>query len=371
MMKEADYFEEPCERRQFLGSFVIATVALATARFANQSRRVCGEENDESEKASGTERPDESSLLVRSGWADIDVSLGHIQTICIHSAQTRTTTANTRGKEYYEKLSISGETDIPSVRYEAKNEQEDLSIHVINGNNVHIQQSPNGPDGTPVQFTQSPSGTMMLRIGAGESLQEFSSRNIWHLLLREPDICKQHLMPLLDACIASNHLMQDAQQIETGLLQKAGTPHVSRVNMGRHVHFLSSEKSEARKNAKNELYALGISALPYLESLDLAAMDNRDQQKHVSDAIRDIGRRYTHGEDAGSRPDTVERALVWLFEDPMVWSIFLKRADADLRAIALNELQAMYPHSTVRTLQIKFGAMQFPANQQSLETKAK
>jgi len=205
------------------------------------------------------------------------------------------------------------------------------------------------------KFTQSPSGKMILRVGAGESLQEFSARNIWHLLLRESDICKQHLMPLLDACIASNHLMQDAQQIETGLLQKAGTPHVSRVDMGRYVHFLGSEKSEARKGAKNTLYALGISALPYLESLDLATMDNRDQQKHVADAIRDIGRRYTHCEDAGSRPDTVERALVWLFEDPIVWSIFLKRADADLRAIALKELQAMFPHSTERALQIKYG----------------
>jgi len=356
MTNAIDHFEAPCERRQFLGSSMSTAIALFTVRFANQSRRACGEENDESEKTTGTERPDKCSLLVRSGWADIDVSLGHIQTICIHSAQTRRATSGTRRKDCYEELFISADTDIPSVRYEATNEQADLSIYVINGNNVNIQQSPNGSNGAPVTFTQFPLGKIILRVGAGESLQEFSARNIWHLLLREPDICSQHLIPLLDACIASNHLMQDAQQIETGLLQKAGTPHVSRVDMRRHVHFLGNDNYETRISAKNALYALGISALPYLESLDLAAMDNRDQKKHVTDAIRDIGRRYTHCEDPGSRPDTVERVLVWLFEDPMVWSIFLKRADADQRAIALKELQAMFPHSTERALQIKYGA---------------
>lgn len=346
--------QELYERRRFLSESMATAIGLATASFANRSWRACGEENNTSEETTGTEMPAKRSLLVLSHWARIDVSLGQIQTICIPSAQTRMTTSGMSEGSYYEKLTISGETDTPSVRYEAKDEQRNMSIHVINGNNVTLTQSPNGPNGAPVTFTQSPFGKMILRVGMGDSLQEFPARNIWHLLLREPDTCNQLLMPLLDACIASNHLMQDAHEIQIGLLNKAGTPHVSRMDMSRYVYFLGSEKSEVRRSGIDKLSALGISALPYLESLNLAAMDNRGQRKHVTDAIREIRRRYTHCEDVGSRPDTVERVTLWLFEDPIVWSNFLKGADTDLRAIVLKELQAMFPHLKEAELLMKY-----------------
>ena len=292
-------------------------------------------------------------MLIRTRWADIDVCLGQIQTTCIQSAQSRTATSGTPEKGVFENVTIAGDTDIPSVLYHAEDERKDIDIAVKNGNHVTMTQASHDPHIPPVSFRQLPEGNIQLQIGRGDALQKYSATNIWHLLLREPEICQQHLLPLLDMLIADHHLMEDANQIEKGLWGKAGQPHISREEMRRLVIQMGNEEYDVRKHATDQWDGMGLRALPFLESVNVQTL-NRDQSDSVLRVMRTIKERYRKNPDVGSQKDTVERALLWLFEDPEVWSIFLQRADPKQQAIALRELQAMFPGNTERELMRKF-----------------
>lgn len=334
-----------------VGNAAVVLAAL-TCDFAHQSRTACAQENN-SPKTADTEHPKKWSLLIRSRWADIDVCLGQIQTTCIESAQSRIATSGTPGEGSFEKLTIANDTDTPSVFYHVEDERKDIDISVINGNHVTMTQSSNNPQIPPISFHQQSLGKILLHIGQGDALQKYSATSIWHLLLREPEICRQHLIPLLDILIADHHLMEDASQMEKGLWEKAGQPHISIDTMRRLIFQMGNEKYDIRKHAMSQFDGLGIQALPFLESLDVMTL-NRDQSDGVLRVIRTIKEKYRKNPDVGSQKDSVERALLWLFEDPEIWSIFLQRTDPGQHAIALRELQAMFPAKTEQELMRKF-----------------
>jgi len=254
----------------------------------------------------------------------------------------------------YETLSISGDTVTPSVRYHTTDETQDIGIDVINGNNVTMTQASKDPQILPVSFRQHPLGKIQVHIGQGDALQKYSAKSIWHLLLREPEICRQHLIPLLDMLIASHHLMEDADQIEKGLLQKTGQPHISRAEMTQLVSQMGNGKSEVRQHATAQLDAMGIQALPFLESMEMFTLAP-EQSSRVRDTTHRMKEKYTKNGDTASKKDSVDRALLWLFEDPEIWSIFLQRADPEQQAIALRELRAMFPGKTEQELMRKYG----------------
>ena len=133
--------------------------------------------------AGGQQKP---SLIDRTGWVRFQLVLGRIEVANINSSQTRSATAGGPGDESYEKLLISADTEIPSLRYERHTAEGVLSVEVIDDNRLEINRKPSG-NAVALQFRQIPGRDLVLTVGADATLQTYLAPSLWHMLFDAPE----------------------------------------------------------------------------------------------------------------------------------------------------------------------------------------
>lgn len=281
----------------------------------------------------GAEEPG-LSLFARADWARLHLVLGRIEIDNIRSSQTRS--AIVGETESNEKLSISADTITPSVRYRQVTPQVMLIVEVINGNRVRIRRDPANSDSPAISFEQMPGRDLVLRVGKAETGEEYLAPSIWHLLLEQPEVCQQHLLPILQWLQPKWRFKQFSSRTEDELLLRAKTNQFTTARLASQlVRRLDSHDFEVRRAALEEMRQLGTAVLPWLRQVDLAEL-SREQRQRLERLQTDLRTRAS---------DSPARVADWLVEDERTWLAMLGHEERAVRQIAASHLSKRFPRA--------------------------
>ncbi|HVU88016.1 MAG TPA: hypothetical protein VHD36_11905 [Pirellulales bacterium] len=246
-------------------------------------------------------------------------------------ASEQSLTSNYMGNSRREQLTIDLGGGRPSVNYGRFAPDERLSYQIENGSEVTIQLVPRSTgDHATVVFLQPAEGALRLRVATGEQSQTVSAPSLWHLLIIEPALCREHLLPLLEIMHPNWQLAQQAVEIENALCaDQPARPAIDHSSWEKSLQQLTSDRFVERERAEQQLRGYGPVVLPFLRRQGRSELDP-EQAFRVRRVIRSLAK------DADEdRPD---RVLPWLTGDPRIWYALLAREDEHVRSVAAGQL---------------------------------
>ena len=181
-------------------------------------------------------------------------------------------TSNYLGNQRREHLSIDLGGGRPDVTYERTAADERLSCEIEDGSKVTIQLVPrSASERTTVIFYQPSEGTLTLTVTTDAGSHTYHAPTLWQLLMFEPEICREHLVPLLELMRPSWQLGPQAQEVENALCKEpAVKATIDHARWHATIRELASDRFVERERAEQQLIAIGPIVVPYLRSLDAA-----------------------------------------------------------------------------------------------------
>jgi hypothetical protein len=247
-------------------------------------------------------------------------------------------TSRSSGNDRSEQLSIRMAGNGAAITYELSLPAETLAIDFDSSVQLRIRRTPKGQSAvTPVDFLQAVGKPISLAVGPEGKQQVHQAASIWHLILADPDLSRQHLVPLLRPLRPEADLVKTAGELEAELVRIAGTQEPpDRKRWAALVDQLADERFARREAADRQLRQAGQSVLGYLRGLNPARLD-AEQQFRVRRIIQTLSK-PGEGDDA---PGLAE----WLSGDPKVWLILLSREQEATRRAAAQRLEALLGQS--------------------------
>ncbi len=247
---------------------------------------------------------------------------------------TRSSNTSTRNDDRQERLSLNYDSGLVTMVYEMTTPATQVTFNVTDGVEVIVRRQPQtGPGGSHVEFIQPVAGELSLRVGDGDARRECRAETFWHLLLAEPQLCREHLVPLLELVRPAWQLAQSAPLIETALRRKAALYEPrNRRELATLIAALGSDEFAQREAAERELRDGGQMILPFLRGVDRSRLD-AEQSYRLRGIIGALGSEETE--------DTADRVANWLAGDPHVWYSLLSREDPGLRQLAARQLSLL------------------------------
>ena len=174
---------------------------------------------------------------------------------------------------------------------------------------------------------------MVLVVGDGDDQVTVEAAGIWQLLIVEPDLCREHLNPVLELLHTNWRLEQLASGIEEQLvlLVQAGDLKVTDY-WDELIHRLGDDVFAVRRRADRLLRQAGVDVLPYLHAVDVGRLD-AEQRMRIREITRDLS--------SGVSEDTPRLAAWQLVGDVSVWLTLLGRDNPATRSVALERLEAI------------------------------
>lgn len=249
-------------------------------------------------------------------------------------ASQQSLTSNYMGNQRREQLTIDLGGGRPTVNYGRFAPDERLSYQIENGNEVTVQLVPRSTtDHATIVFVQPAEGAIRLTVATGEQSKTIYAPSLWHLLIIDPQLCHEHLVPLLEIMRPNWQLDQQAQDIEKALSsdQPARTA-IDHSSWEKNLRQLASDRFVERERAEQQLQSYGPVILPFLRGKDRGEFD-AEQAFRV--------RRVIRGLDKNADEDTPDRVLPWLTGDPRIWYALLSRDDLRVRGIAVEQLSKL------------------------------
>jgi hypothetical protein len=231
----------------------------------------------------------------------------------------------------HETLSVStNNEEEASVKYDLATDTEQLSVNVSDGCDVSISRHPaKKPHAAQVDFQQPRTGPIVLTVEQDGVKREIRGDTVWYLLLSEPELCREHLLPLLAMLRSDWRLVETAQAIESQMLRIAGAYREANLRRwSRLVGNLASDQFMVREAADRQLRAEGTVVLPFLQSLDRHQLDF--EQASRIDGIVDM--------QAESTEDTPEQEASQLMDNRSLWAVLLNRPQESTRRTAARQL---------------------------------
>jgi hypothetical protein len=258
---------------------------------------------------------------VRGNWMQFNIISGRIQV----SSSQPITVAN--GSE---RLNIRPDGNQSSVDYDATQPEETFHFDVKEGNRIHVRRESRGKTPMTVDFLQTPAQLLVLTLVVAGKTTVYRAEGLWHLLLAEPEVCRQQLAPMLDLLRPDWRLAERAAQIEDELVQSAASGQFSdRRRWDELVRQLADDRFSRREAADRELRAAGPAVMPYLQRLDFTRLEAEQQarvRRILAELIQDID------------DDTVTQVAVGLATEPAVWLAMLSRPEERTRRLAAAQL---------------------------------
>jgi len=232
---------------------------------------------------------------------------------------------------HHETLSVSANNDQEaSVRYKLTTGDEELSVDVSEGYDVSFSRHPaKQSHAARVDFRQPRTGQITLTVVQDGVTHEVHGNTVWNLLLSDPELCRQHLLPLLEMLRSDWRLIETAQAIESQMLRIAGAYRPE--NLRRWsvlVANLASDRFIDRQKAERELRADGTIVIPYLQSLNHRQLD-LEQRSRIADIV---------DAQANGAEDSPEQEACRLMDDRPLWAVFLSRPQESTRRMAARQL---------------------------------
>ncbi len=258
---------------------------------------------------------------VRGNWMQFNIISGRMQV----SSSQPITVANGA-----ERLNIRPDGNQSSVDYDATQPDETFHFDVKEGNRIHVRREVRGKTPVTVDFLQTPAQLLTLTLVAAGKSTVYRAEGLWHLLLAEPEVCRQYLAPMLDLLHPEWRLAERTVQIEDELLQAAASGQLSdRHRWDDLVRQLADDRFSRREAADRELRAAGPAVMPYLQRLDFTRLEAEQQAR-----VRRILAELTEDID----DDTVSQVAVGLATEPTVWLGMLSRPEERIRRLAAQQL---------------------------------
>jgi hypothetical protein len=234
-----------------------------------------------------------------------------------------------------EQLTVRNSGGDFSIEYVKPGADRRVSIEIgVSSGRVHIVQEPEaGADVLPVEFTQPACGPLSLAVGAKQSRRVIHGESLWHLMIGYPEVCRQHLLPLLRLIDSRWDPGKLAADLEEDLIQLAGSQDApDRRHWDALVAQLRDERYTRREAADRQLRASGRIAIHYLRGLDPARLD-AEQKFRV--------RRIIAALDTSEGIDTPDHVASWLAGDPSIWLGLLSRDSESTRRLAFQQLSSL------------------------------
>lgn len=275
------------------------------------------------------------SQAAQAGWFKAAIVGGRIE---VSGRRFGSTTTQSRGGGADEQLTIRIAGGAPSISYKISNAEADLSLEISSADKVEIRQTPK-PDSklNAIEFRQAAGEPITLAIGQGDDHKVYSGKTLWHLLIEQPDVFGDYLVPLLAPIAGQSDLTSLSQQIEAALL-RAGVKDTSaqREEWARLVEQLGDDRYSRREAADRQLRQAGPLVVTFLDQLDKAKLDAEQQFRihRITEALSD---------QAGD--DTPELVASWLVGDPEIWLALADRPDESTRQLAARQLESHLGHA--------------------------
>lgn len=280
--------------------------------------------------------PPQSSLVAQKNWVRFDLVLGRITATQIRGGQANSAQNSGTTEACRELLSVTGNGNAPSIRYELTDSSQCLIVEIIRRNEVLILREPQpGAATARLEFVQPREGHIKVLVGDPQQpLATVSAESIWHLLLSEPELCRQELLPILKLLRPQWKLVESANQIEADLFRAATDDDgVSLAHVRDLVKALDSPRFADRQLADQQLRALGVVVLTHFQQLDRLTL-TREQRQRIDHIEKNM---------AVLKADTPERVVAWMLNDQSVWLSLLSRRDVAKRQIAAARLSETHP----------------------------
>jgi hypothetical protein len=243
-------------------------------------------------------------------------------------------TSNYMGNQRREQLTLDLGGGRPSVNYERSAPNERLTYLIEDGNEVTIQLVPQSTnDHATVVFVQPSEGALRLTVTTGNHMKTVYAASLWHLLIFEPRLCQEYLLPLLEIVRPDWQLGQQAYEIENALCaDQPARPVVDQSAWEKNLRQLTSDRFIERERAEQQLLGYGPVVLPFLRGQVVTTLD-AEQAFRVRRVLRGLAK------DADE--DTTDRVVPWLTGDPRVWYALLTRDNVRVRSIAAGQLKKL------------------------------
>jgi hypothetical protein len=227
-------------------------------------------------------------------------------------------------------LSIEISAGVCGMQYDSLGADERLRITLSASDELQIERKrPN--DRYALEFKQSADRPLVLVIEESETRRHYEASGFWRLYLDQPQVVRDHLVPLLELLRPSWQLAASGAEIEDLLIHSPPAPKrgdADRTTWSRLVAELASAKFAERENAQRELYRAGQAVVPYLQSLDQSGLD-AEQVARINAVTASLSVDYE---------DQAERVAAWLAGDERAWLALLDRDDPARRAVAAERL---------------------------------
>lgn len=267
-----------------------------------------------------------------------EIVMGRLTALHLNAGQTRASRGSDSDDETRETMHVNCEGAVPIVRYERHSATWRISIEFTDSCCVSMRRESLGdPECTPLELQQLSNGELTVTVGVGDKQRKWSAASFWHLLLAEPRVCEQEIVPLLKLLRPAWDFTDAAERIETALYQAADSGEiVPRTRLADLVNELGHRDFQRRQAADRRLSAVGPTVLPYLSTLDRTSL-NCEQRQRIQ-RIRDSM--------ANAAADTPDRIALWLVDDEQVWVTLLAHRDAQKRHLAALRLMEIRPEMT-------------------------
>lgn len=268
------------------------------------------------------------ALATQLRYFQLQVKTGRIRLTSAMSGRKLESTHG--GKDHNERLQVVLAGAETTVNYEQTTPEHYLVLDLGPSQMSARRQPRNDSAVVPLSFEQPPEGPLTLELGTDEELQIYHAATLWHLLLAEPELCRDHLVPLIELLRPERKLADTASAAEQWLYRSAQSRQApDRDTWTQLVLDLGSDRFSRRQAADRRLRELEYEVLPYLVSLDGRQLD-AEQRFRIRMILRSLSDKAPE--------DTPERVAAWLFNDPEAWYWLLRRDDESQRRMAAERL---------------------------------
>ncbi|MBM4000790.1 MAG: hypothetical protein FJ297_14835 [Planctomycetes bacterium] len=275
--------------------------------------------------AAGQERPELDSVTSKQKWVRFAVVQGRI--LVVAPRRENGVLSSPDDALVRESFGVHARGSETLVHYERTCSRCAVRFRFHNARALDIERVPTeAGDTAPLAFHQPAAGPISVQIGQGTGARRVAFPSIWHLLLAEPRWARDEVVPLLQRLRPDWRFLDDAAAIETALLCSEPIP--ASEAWARMLGDLGESRFSVRQAAERRLLAEGPRILPFLEQLDVHAL-NPEQRARVASIRAALD---------GGIEDSPARVVAWLENDPRLWSDWREHGTPEHKTLAALRL---------------------------------
>jgi hypothetical protein len=218
-------------------------------------------------------------------------------------------------------LNITLERGSPNLVLHRKQESQNWNIEAKGNGRTRLQFDDNA-NNYSVVWDQPAHGVISVVVREGDKSTSIKALSLWHIWFERPEICKDHLFPMLSKIEANWNLELIARETDTRLKEAlAISPIVSEKKVRDLLQEFNSNDSTVRDRAHRELRYLGLAALTPMMVTNLEPL-GPEQSRRIERLIQTM---------RPNTDDTPNRLASWLSCDSMVCRAIATRLDGQAK----------------------------------------